>query len=155
MELNPWLSSVISIIPYIMAFMMICGLYYIGYFYINKRKQAASSSIDLETSEIIYFFGVGIKKRTINKLFLALSSLPLLVYPLVLMGTIVSLAALGGAKNIFVILPGLLFFLYIISYLPIYIICVIRYSKKRDESILFSIFPLIYITPILILIFFF
>lgn len=140
-------GTLLTLIPAIIKIAIIGIVIWLGYSLIKEKRKSTSLNNDLVTDPSIYIrvFGVDIKKRTINKVFLALGALPSLVYPMVIIANIMSLASLSMSESVLNTISVLIFVIFTSSYLPIYLICFSFYFKKRDKNITVTSIPLIYV----------
>lgn len=152
MEFNPWVVTMYKIIPVILIGGIIIWTVYS--IIMNKRKSNSSAN-NFSDSPNLYLriLGLKIKKRIINIVLLVLSGIPLLVYPMVIIANVMTLASLHMADNTLHVIMGLLFVAFTSSYLLTYIICFIIYliKKKKDESILVTTIPLIHLAIIFLI----
>lgn len=155
MGFDPSIGTLLMLIPTIIKVAIIGIVIWIGYFFIKEKRKRISSESDEVTNPSIYMrvFGVHIKKRTINKVFLALGALPLPLYPMVLIANVMGLASLPMSESILVKIGALLFIAFTSAYLPIYVLCFAFYFKKRDKNIFVTSIPLVYVVLMLFVIF--
>ncbi len=152
---EPMIGTLLTLIPVIIKITIIGVIILIVYFFIKEKRKIPLSDSDLITNPSIYVrvFGVNIKKRTVNKVFLVLGALPLLVYPMVLIANVMTIAALFMSESILNTILSLIFVIFTSLYLPVYIICFAIYFKKRDKNIIVASIPLIYVVLMLFIIF--
>lgn len=147
------ISTLLMYIPELIKFIIIGVAIWIGYFFIKEKRRSTTSDSINDPSIYVRVFGVNIKKRTINKVFLVLGSLPLLVYPMVLVANIMSLAALSMSESLLNSILAVIFVIFTSAYLPIYILCFTLYFKKRDRNIIITSIPLMYVALMFFIIF--
>jgi hypothetical protein len=155
MTFEPSFGTILMLIPTIIKIAIIGVVIWIGYFFIKERRKSTSSNSALITDPSIYMrvFGVYIKKRTINKVFLVAGALPLPIYPMVLIANVMGLASLHMSESNLNTILALIFIIFTSLYLPIYLVCFAFYFKKRDKNILVTSIPLIYVALMLFIIF--
>ncbi len=153
MVLEPWAQTAFSIIPTAIITVIIGVLVWSVYFIIKEKRKSSSVNSNIIAGSNLYIrvFGTDIKKRTVNKVLLILGALPLLVYPMAMMANMMAIAALFMSENISSTILMLLFVIFTSSYLLTYLTCFVLYFKKRDETILISVIPLIHIAVILLI----
>ena len=92
-----------------------------------------------------------VKKRLVNKVLLFIGAFPLLLYPLVTVANIMTLAALEFSNSILASVT-ILFVLFTGSYILTYIIGFALYFSQKDKTILFSLIPLMHQLAILLIV---
>jgi hypothetical protein len=155
MALNPSVGTLLMLIPTIIKAAIIGIVIWTVYYFMKEKRKSISSNSELITDPSLYVrvFGVHIKKRTINKVFLALGALPLPVYPMALVANVMSLASLSMSESVLNTTAALIFVIFTSAYLPIYLVCFAFYFKKRDKNIIVTSIPLIYVILMLFVIF--
>jgi hypothetical protein len=151
MQLNPWMANLIIIAPIVIIIGFVLWMLYL---IIIKQVKGDLQNNRLQ-SHYVNVFGLKIRKRAINLVFLILGGLPLLLSPFVFLADVMLLASIGETgidNNIKQGIGTLAVILFINLYILTYIYCLLKNSKKKDESIIFTSLPLIHITIIVILI---
>lgn len=151
MILRPEVALIFKLIPLIIVTVIIGLLIKIVYYFIKEKSKKISDGENLNTdlSMFIKILGVQVRKRSINKALLIIGGLPLLLYPMMMIANLMSLAAFSMSENFIDVLPMLIFIIFNSSYLLTYIICCAAYKKRKDKSIITSTIPLIHACAIL------
>lgn len=151
MSFEPSFGTLLMLIPVFIKAVIIGVVLWTAYFFIKEKRKSSVSKCNLDTNPSIYMriFGVDIKKRTINRVFLVLGALPLLVYPMVLIANVMALASYPMSESRLDTILTFLFVIFTSSYLPIYVVCFSLNSKRQDKSILVTSIPLLYVVLML------
>lgn len=154
MSFNPLVSIFLMLIPTLIKAVIIGMVIWAGYFFIKEKAKSTLTNSDLTNNPTTYvkIFGVNIKKRSINKFFLLLGTLPLLIYPMVLAANAMMLASLFMSASGLGTILSLIFVFFTSLYLPIYLICLVFHIKHRDGNIRVTSILLIYVVLMLFVI---